>query len=222
MKSFKWIYEHVSAHKAGEDVESLMPVVQSPEILAELPDDRVLSEMSRRIFRAGLKHSLVDAKWPAFEEAFWGFAPQKIALMSDEQLENMMQNDKIIRHWGKIKAVRTNATMIVNYSEQHGSFAHMVAHWPTEDIVSLWAFLKKEGQQLGGRSAAYFLRQIGKDTFLLTDDVVAALKAQGVIDKAPTAKRDLALVQNAFNTWQQESGRPLAHISRLLSYTVGW
>ncbi|WP_315980152.1 hypothetical protein [Aliamphritea spongicola] len=72
MKSFKWIYEHVSAHKAGEDVESLMPVVQSPEILAELPDDRVLSEMSRRIFRAGLKHSLVDAKWPAFEEAFWG------------------------------------------------------------------------------------------------------------------------------------------------------
>ncbi|WP_315980150.1 hypothetical protein [Aliamphritea spongicola] len=43
-----------------------------------------------------------------------------------------------------------------------------------------------------------------------------------MIDKAPTAKRDLALVQNAFNTWQQESGRPLAHISRLLSYTVGW
>lgn len=222
MKSFKWIYEHVSAHKAGHDLESLMPVVQSPEYLAELGDDRVLSEMSRRIFRAGLKHSLVDGKWPAFEEAFWGFAPHKIALMSDEQLENMMQNDKIIRHWGKIKAVRINATMIVNYGDDHGSFAKMLADWPTEDIVGLWAFLKKEGQQLGGRSAAYFLRQIGKDTFLLTDDVVAALKAQGVVDKAPTAKRDLVLVQNAFNAWQQESGRPLAHISRMLSYTVGW
>ncbi len=222
MKSFKWIHEHVSAHKAGHDLESLMPVVQPPEYLETLGDDRVLSEMSRRIFRAGLKHSLVDGKWPAFEEAFWGFAPHKIALMSDEQLENMMQNDKIIRHWGKIKAVRINATMIVNYGDEHGSFSKMLAEWPTEDIVGLWAFLKKEGKQLGGRSAAYFLRQIGKDTFLLTDDVVAALKAQGVVDKAPTAKRDLVLVQNAFNTWQQESGRPLAHISRMLSYTVGW
>ena len=90
------------------------------------------------------------------------------------------------------------------------------------DITGLWALLKKQGQQLGGKSGAYFLRQVGKDTFILTDDVVAALKAQGVIDKAPTAQRDLRKVQDCFNQWQEESGRPMAHISRLLSYTVGW
>jgi 3-methyladenine DNA glycosylase Tag len=222
VKTFSWIYEHVVAHKAGEDVEALLPQVKSADELRNISDDRFLSEMQLRIFRAGLRHSVVNAKWPAFEQAFFGFDPFKISLMSDEQLENLMQNDQIIRHWGKIKSVRANALMVTEQAEQHGSFANLIAGWPESDITGLWAFLKKQGQQLGGKSGAYFLRQIGKDTFILTDDVVAALKAQDIIDKAPTAKRDLQKVQDCFNQWQQESGRPMAHISRLLSYTVGW
>ncbi|MDX2423535.1 MAG: DNA-3-methyladenine glycosylase I [Amphritea sp.] len=222
MKSFNWIYEHVQAHKAGQDIEALLPQVKSADELKAIGDDRFLSEMSLRVFRAGIRHAVVDAKWPAFELAFFGFDPEKIILMSDDQLENLMQNDQIIRHWGKIKSVRTNAAMITELAAQHGSFAYFIADWPVTDIIGLWALLKKQGQQLGGKSGAYFLRQIGKDTFVLTDDVVAALKAQDIIDKAPTSKRDLQIVQNCFNQWQQESGRPMAHISRLLSYTVGW
>ena len=222
MKSFKWIYEHAQNHKTGEDIEALLPQPLAREQLAAVPDDRILSDMMRRVFRAGLKHSLVDGKWPEFEKAFFGFDPEKISLMSDEQLENMMQNDKIIRHWGKIKAVRANAFMVSSIAEKEGSFARFLAQWPEDDVISLWAFLKKEGSQLGGNSGPYFLRMIGKDTFILTDDVVAALKAQGVIEKKPTAKRDLQKVQEAFNQWQQESGRPMSQISRLLSYTVGW
>lgn len=222
MKSFKWIYEHAQTHKTGEDIEELLPQPLTREQLAAVPDDRILSDMMRRVFRAGLKHSLVDGKWPEFEKAFFGFDPEKISLMSDEQLENMMQNDKIIRHWGKIKAVRANAFMVSSIAEKEGSFARFLAQWPEDDVISLWAFLKKEGSQLGGNSGPYFLRMVGKDTFILTDDVVAALKAQGVIDKKPTAKRDLQKVQEAFIQWQAESGRPLSQISRLLSYTVGW
>ncbi|SEQ41109.1 DNA-3-methyladenine glycosylase I [Amphritea atlantica] len=222
MKSFKWLYEHVEAHKAGQDVEALLPQVKSAEELRAMGDDRLLSQICLRVFRAGIKHSVVDAKWPAFEQAFYGFDPDKIVLMSDDQLENLMQNDQIIRHWGKIKSVRTNAMMVTELAAQHGSFANFIADWPVTNIIGLWQLLKKQGQQLGGKSGAYFLRQIGKDTFILTDDVVAALKAQDIIDKAPTAQRDLQKVQDCFNQWQQESGRPMAQISRLLSYTVGW
>ncbi|WP_428036343.1 DNA-3-methyladenine glycosylase I [Amphritea sp.] len=222
MKSFNWIYEHVVAHKAGQDVEALLPSVKSAEELKTIGDDRLLSELSLRVFRAGIKHSVVDAKWPAFEQAFHSFDPDKIILMSDDQLESLMQNDQIIRHWGKIKSVRANAMMVTELAAQHGSFANFIADWPVTDIIGLWALLKKQGQQLGGKSGAYFLRQLGKDTFILTDDVVAALKAQDIIAKAPTAQRDLQKVQGCFNQWQQESGRPMAHISRLLSYTVGW
>ena len=221
MKDFDWLYNHALEHK-GETLESLLPVPLSNELLAKRPDSEALSLMSLRIFRAGLKHSLVDAKWPAFEKVFFGFAPEKVAMMSDEQLENLMQNDQIIRHWGKIKATRQNAHMVTEIAQQHGGFTQWIAQWPEEEITSLWTQLKKQGSQLGGNSGPYFLRMLGKDTFVLTDDVVAALKAQGVVDKKPTGQRDLAAVQTAFNQWRSESGRPLCQISRLLAYTVGW
>lgn len=222
MKSFKWIYEHVQAHRSGENIEALLPVALTEQQLQALPDDRLFSDMCRRVFRAGLKHSVVDGKWPEFEKAFYGFDPEKISLMSDDQLENLMQNDKIIRHWGKIKATRLNAMMIQDCVKEYGSFGAFLAQWPSSDIISLWAWFKKHGNQLGGNSGPYFLRMVGKDTFILTEDVVAALIAQGVIDKKPTAKRDLQKVQDCFNQWQEESGRPMCQISRLLSYTVGW
>lgn len=220
MKSYVWLYEHALNQK-GKGLDSMMPDFLSDTELSNVSDSQLFSVMSRRIFRAGLRHAVVDAKWPAFETAFWGFDPQKVALMSDEQLEGLMHNDQIIRHWGKIKATRENAFFMCEVAEKYGSFAQWLANWPVDDIVGLWTTLKKEGKQLGGNSGPYFLRMSGKDTFILTDDVVGALKAQGVIDRKPTAKRDLALVQQAFNQWHQESGRPMCHISRMLSFTVG-
>lgn len=199
----------------------LGPLPREASVLRQLPDDRVFSVMTRRIFRAGLKHALVDAKWPAFEQAFYHFNPEAVQEMSDEMLEDLMQNDQIIRHFGKIKATRENAMLMVELAQSHGSAAAMIADWPEEDIIGLWALLKKRGKQLGGNSAAYFLRMLGKDTFMLTDDVVVALKAQGVIDKKPTAQRDLKQVQAAFNEWRAQSGRPLCQISRLLAHSIG-
>ena len=222
MKSYQWIYDHV-IERIGEDTLKVrFDLVRSETELAALSDNFLLSNLSRRVFRAGIKHSVVDAKWPAFEKAFFEFDPHKVALMSDDQLEGLMQNDQIIRHWGKIKSTRLNAFMVTEYIERHGSFAKFVASGPSEDITGLWAELKKQGSHLGGNSGAYFLRLIGKDTFVLTDDVVAALKAQGIVDKKPTSKRDLAATQQAFNQWHNESGMPYSHLSRLLAHTVGW
>ena len=61
---------------------------------------------------------------------------------------------------------------------------------------------------------------IGKDTFIPTEDMVAALKAQGIVDKAPTSLKELAAVQAAFNQWHAESGRPLCQLSVMLAHTV--
>jgi 3-methyladenine DNA glycosylase Tag len=64
------------------------------------------------------------------------------------------------------------------------------------------------------------LRGMGVDSFILTRDVVRALVREGVVEKAPTAKRDLARVQAAFNQWSEESGRPLTQISRVLACSI--
>ena len=221
MRDYKWLHEFcLNRFGSVKALEAMLPQPRSDAELRALSDDRYLSLISLRIFRAGLKHSLVDAKWPAFEEVFFGFDPEKVVLMGAERLENLMQDARLIRHLGKLKSVPRNAQFILDVRREKGSFGALVADWPVSDIVGLWKYLAKHGSQLGGLSAPRFLRMVGKDTFVPSDDTVAALKAQGVIDKAPTSLKDLAAVQAAFNQWQVESGRPLCQLSVMLAHTV--
>lgn len=221
MRDYKWLHAFcLNRFGSARALEAMLPQVRSDAALRALSDDRYLSLISLRIFRAGLKHSLVDAKWPAFEQAFFGFDPEKVVLMGGERVENLMQDTRLIRHLGKLKSVPRNAQFILDVRREKGSFGALIADWPVSDIVGLWKYLAKHGNQLGGLSAPRFLRMVGKDTFVPTDDVVAALNAQGVIDKAPTSLKDLAAVQAAFNQWQAESGRPLCQLSMMLAYTV--
>lgn len=221
MRDYKWLHEFcLNRFGSAKALEARLPQPRSDAELRALSDDRYLSLISLRIFRAGLKHSLVDAKWPAFEEVFFGFDPEKVVLMGAERLENLMQDTRLIRHLGKLKSVPRNAQFILDVRREKGSFGALIADWPVSDIVGLWKYLAKTGNQLGGLSAPRFLRMVGKDTFIPTDDMVAALKAQGVIDKAPTSQKDLAAVQAAFNQWRAESGRPLCQLSVMLAHTV--
>jgi 3-methyladenine DNA glycosylase Tag len=152
---------------------------------------------------------------------FFKFDPEKVVLMSAEHLERLMQDARIIRHLGKLKSVPRNAQFILDVAHEKGSFGALIADWPVTDIVGLWTYLKKRGHQLGGLSAPRFLRMVGKDTFVPSYDVVAALNAQKIVDKVPTSLRDLALVQDVFNQWHEESGgRPMSQISMMLAYTV--
>lgn len=219
MIEFKRLYETAVIHRGGEaSVENFLPRVKTAKQLCATSDAEYLSIMSRRIFRAGLKHSLVDKRWPAFEVAFKEFKPFYCSMLSDDDIDVLMQDTSIIRHLRKIQSVRANATMVVFESKKHGSFGEFLAQWPSDDIVSLWRYFKKWGKQLGGYSGPSFLRMVGKDTFFLSDDVVAVLIAHGALSKYPTAMRDLQICQNTFNQWQQESGRPLSEISRIVSF----
>ncbi len=221
LRSFQSIYETAVLHKGGAVVvEAGLPVVLTEKQLGKIPNSEYLSQMSRRVFRAGLKHSMVDAKWPAFESVFHGFDLNSVAMMSDEDLEGLMHDKRIIRHFGKIKSVRKNAIWLLDIVAEHGSVGEWLAQWPADNIVGLWTQLKKYGTQMGGHSGARFLRMVGKDTFLLTDDVVAVLKAEGIVDKIPTSQKALSQVQLVFNQWQAESGRSMAEISRIISFTT--
>lgn len=221
MRDYAWLSSYCLNRFGGvAELEARLPQPRSAEALRALGDDRYLSLIALRVFRAGLKHSLVDAKWPAFEEAFFAFDPHKVVLMGAEHLERLMQDSRLIRHLGKLKSVPRNAQFILDVARERGSFGQLIADWPSSDIVGLWKYLAKHGSQLGGLSAPRLLRMMGKDTFIPTDDLVAALKAQGIVDKAPTSQKELAAVQAAFNQWQAESGRPLCQLSVMLAHTV--
>lgn len=198
-----------------------LPKPKTGAALRKIGDDKYLSTMSQRIFAAGLKHSMVRDKWPAFEEAFLGFDPKRVAALSDEALEGLMKDRRIIRHWGKIGATRVNAIAMSNIAAEHGSFGRWIADWPSTDIVGLWEVLKREFAQLGGMSGPMFLRWMGKDTFMLSKDVVRALNGLGVAKGGFTGKKDRLAAQAAFNGWMAESGKPLSQISMTLAIFAG-
>jgi 3-methyladenine DNA glycosylase Tag len=226
MQNFASIIQQAGYHHGGEEnialfIEAMGYPVRSLEQIAALDDSYLFAELCRRIFRTGIRHAVVDAKWPNFEKAFFNFSPMRCAMMSDDELEARMQDEGIIRHLAKIRAVRENANMVVWLAREHASFAQFIAAWPAEDIIGLWVFLKQHGNRMGGNSGARFLRMIGRDTFVLTDDVLQALRNAGVIDKHATSKRDQAKVQAAFNHWAEESGLGFAAMSRILAMSIG-
>lgn len=220
--NYSWLYDTVRKRfKSDEAMEAFLPRALTAEELKQKGDDRYLSAMSRRVFQAGMQHSVVDAKWPAFEEAFWGFVPETLVLLSPEQIDGYMKNEQIIRHRTKLQTIPRNAQFILDIRAERGcSFGEFIADWPSTDIIGLWRLLARRGARLGGRSAAAFLRLVGKDTFLLTSDVVARLIAAGIIDREPTGERDRQVVQDAFNELQQSSGRQLCQLSAMLSLSI--
>ena len=222
MTPFQPILEAARARAGGATaLEARLPQPKSPAELRGVADDRYLSLISRRVFRAGLRHAMVDAKWPAFEAAFEGFDPRRLRMLSDEDLDLLLTDRRLIRHAAKIHAVRANAAALHEIAEQAGGFGAYLADWPGADVVGLWDDLAQRLRQMGGNSGPYFLRMAGKDTFLLSGDVGRALQAQGVVVRPPKGKGDRRKAQAAFNDWAAETGRPLSQLSMILALSLG-
>ncbi|MCB1697205.1 MAG: DNA-3-methyladenine glycosylase I [Pseudomonadales bacterium] len=223
MEKFATIYQRACERKGGEAaLKRLMPRVRSPRALAGTGDDRYLAEMTRCVFQAGFVWRVVDHKWDDFEDVFFGFPPEKIVLLSPDQIDRFSQNPRIIRNRQKVLSVQHNARFILEVAREHGSFGKFISRWPATDLVGLFAYMKKHGSRLGGMTGQRVLRNRGKDTFVVTGDVTRCLQQAGAdITANPASKRELALIQSTFNTWQDESGLPYSHISRICACSLG-
>lgn len=219
---FQRIYQRACERKGGaRALEALLTPTVSNEQIAELPDNLLLGELTKKVFQSGFVWRVVRQKWPGFCEVFFDFDIEKMLLMSDEMLEAKARDERIIRNASKVFTIRHNAMMIDDIAHKHGSFARFIADWPTSDIIGLWAYLKQHGARLGGNTGPYALRAIGKDTFILSTDVEAYLRATKVFDGGLNSKRSLGQIQHQFNLWQQQSGRSLTHISQIIALSVG-
>ena len=223
MKKFSTIQNRAAKRKGGAaGLQELLPALVSVRKLRATPDDRFLATMTRCINNAGFNWSVIEKKWPQFEEAFHGFDPDTLSMLSPEQWEAYVQDVRVVRNWQKLSAVRSNVAFVMDVSEQHGSFGKFLAGWPCSDQIGLMKYLKANGKRLGGNTGQYFLRFVGKDCFMLTRDVVTALQDAGVdIKDQPTSQRDLQRAQDAFNEWHDQTGLPYTHLSRIASYSAG-
>jgi len=223
MQHFKTIRARAAKRKGGEaKLAALLPKVMSQATLSKIADHRILADMAKRIFSAGFAWSVIEKKWPGFEAAFLGFEPKRLLAQPDEFWEKLASDTRIVRNAQKIMAVRQNAAFIDEIAREHGSFAKFLAGWPANDQIGLLDLLAKKGARLGGGTGQYFLRFIGKDSFVLSKDVVLCLRDAGLdIAESPTSKKDLRKVQDQFNAWAKEAGLPLTHLSRICAMSIG-
>jgi 3-methyladenine DNA glycosylase Tag len=221
MKRFSKLYERAAIRKGGEDeLEALIPKPKSKTALARTGDDRWLSGMAKSVFRAGFNWKVVENKWPDIEAAYDGFDPHMVAFQSDDDLDVLVKDPRVIRHWRKLKAIRANAQYLVELAGEHGSAAKYFANYPSNRYIHLLNDMKKRGSHLGGTSAQYFLREVGKDSFILSRDVTAALRREKIFDGTATSKSSMERIQDAFNAWVDDGGESLTRVSRVLAFTV--
>lgn len=87
-------------------------------------DDRHLFEMLiLEGAQAGLSWETILKKREGYRRAFHGFDVEKVAAMTDGELEALRENPKIVRNKLKIRAARTNARVYLDIQREFGSFA---------------------------------------------------------------------------------------------------
>ncbi|MBR1249817.1 DNA-3-methyladenine glycosylase I [Bradyrhizobium sp. AUGA SZCCT0169] len=220
---FKTIRARAEKRKGGpKALQQLLPPKPEVKALAKLGDDRVLAEMTKRVFSAGFAWSVIENKWPGFEKAFLGFKPGPLTLQADEFWDALMKDTRIVRNGAKIMSVRSNASFVREIAKEHGSFGKFLANWPSSDQIGLLDLLAKRGSRLGGNTGQMMLRFIGFDGFVTSKDMVACLRESGLdIAETVTSKRDLAKVQAQFNAWAEETGLPYVQLSRICAMSAG-
>jgi 3-methyladenine DNA glycosylase Tag len=223
MIPFATIRARAAERKGGEAVlASLLPRAPDPAALANLGDDRMLAAMTKRIFSAGFVWSVIEQKWPGFEEAFLGFDVPRLLFEPDRFWERLCGDARIVRNPQKIMSVRANAQFVADIAREHGSFGAFLAGWPSTDQVGLMGLLQARGARLGGATGQFFLRFAGFDSFITSNDVVACLREAGLdIAPTPTSRKDLAAIQAQFNAWRAESGLSATQISRICAMSIG-
>src|SRR2546430_15993429 len=90
-----------------------------PQVTAKSADD-YLEQLSKPVFQAGMSWRVVDAKWAGISKGFHGFKAERVARMSDREVDALTTDEKMIRSRPKIAAVVHNANALLDLERNGG------------------------------------------------------------------------------------------------------
>ena len=124
-----------------------------PQYTAKTLDD-YLEHLSKGVFQAGISWRVVDAKWPSITKAFRGFDVERVARISDRDIDTLVKDERVIRSRPKIAAVVHNAGELLAL-ERAGGFKKHLKSFP--DYESLATDLKKRFKFVRDSGVYHFL-----------------------------------------------------------------
>ena len=125
-------------------------------------DAEYLEAMASALFRVGFSRQVVARKWPELREAFAEFDLDRLAELTQEEVEGLLGDPRVIRNRAKIEAVVENARTMRDLSAQAGSFRRYVETSLAE--AGERETLRDVGQRfrrLGPKTSLIFLRLAG-------------------------------------------------------------
>jgi 3-methyladenine DNA glycosylase Tag len=124
-----------------------------PQYTARTLDD-YLEHLSKSVFQAGISWRVVDAKWPSIKAAFHGFSVERIARMTDREIDALAKDERVIRSRPKIAAVVHNANALLELERAGGFKRHLRSFDDYEDLAT---DLKKRFKFVGDSGMYHFL-----------------------------------------------------------------
>jgi len=127
-------------------------------------EDAYFENMTRVIFLAGLSWKMIDKKWPNFKKAFKNFSIDDVAKFSEQNLQHLIGDARIVRNRAKIIATINNAKQFENIKKEYGSFQHYLDSLDKSGNYALVIKeLGKKFSRIGPSSARIFLYSVGEN-----------------------------------------------------------
>jgi len=92
-------------------------------------DQRLFEKICLEGAQAGLSWITILKKREGYRKAFYNFDVQKVAAMTDAELEALRENPDIVRNKLKIYSCRTNAQAFIKVQQEFGSFSNYLWNW---------------------------------------------------------------------------------------------
>src|SRR6267378_2385277 len=105
-----------------------------PQYTAKTLDD-YLEHLSKGVFQAGISWRVVAAKWPTITKAFHGFNVERVARMTDRDVDALVKDERVIRSRPKIAAVVHNANEMLTL-ERAGGFKKHLRSFPEYETLA--------------------------------------------------------------------------------------
>ena len=130
--------------------------------------------------QAGLSWSTILKKRNSYQQAYYGFDPERVARFTKKSVERLLGNPGIVRNRLKVEASIQNAKAYLEIQEEYGSFSEfiwgfvggkpVVNQWrslqdipaETPESQAMSAALKKRGFKFVGPTICYaFMQSVG-------------------------------------------------------------